>query len=297
MVYYFDMLKLSKITLFLICLFTISTPELCGQNYRWPLKIKSKLSSQFGDYREGHWHAGIDITTRGKTGYRVYAVADGYIYRIRTSFWGYGKALYLKLSDDHIAVYGHLSRFNPTIEKVIRQQQMNEDNYYQDIFFKPGEFVVKKGDYVALTGQTGSGAPHLHFEIRDRYNFPLNPLKYSYHLTDTHPPVVEYLVVKRYHRYGFGNYHDVEFLGLDGQSPDLFVSDTVTVYGQALFAVSAYDPNGGYNYSIYSVRMSLDGFEIFSFEHNRLDYSTGEQIDYVCDLELKSLVEKHKRIV
>ncbi|OQX92372.1 MAG: hypothetical protein B6D58_03225 [candidate division Zixibacteria bacterium 4484_95] len=296
MVYYFNVLKLSEITLFLFCLFIFSIPEAHGQNYLWPLNIESKLSSQFGDYRDGHWHAGIDITTRGKTGYKVYAVTDGYIYRIRTSFWGYGKALYLKLSDGCIAVYGHLTKFSPSIEKVIRQRQMNKKNYYQDIFLTANEFVVKKGDYIALTGQTGSGAPHLHFEIRDRYNFPLNPLKHYYRFTDNHPPIVEYLVVKRYHKYGSGNYHDIEFLRLDGQNPELFVKDTVAVYGQSLFAVSAYDPNNGYNYSINSGRMSLDGDEIFSFEHDRLDYSIGKQIDYVCDLELKKLVEKQNGI-
>lgn len=292
MVYYFAVLKPLKITLLLFSLFTISMPETYTQNYHWPLKIKSNLSSHFGDYRAGHWHAGIDITTRGKTGYRVCAVADGYIYRVRTSFWGYGKVLYFKLADGHIAVYGHLKRFSPAVAKIVRRRQMNEKKCYQDIFFEPGQFFVKKGDYIALTGQTGTGPPHLHFEIRDLHNFPLNPLKYSYHLSDRRFPVVEYLVIKRYHKYGLGNYYDMEFLRLDGQSPNLFVSDTLAIYGQALFAVSAYDPNNGYNYSIYSARLSLDENEIFAFEHNRLDYSTGSQIDYVHDLELKTLVEK-----
>ena len=296
MVYYFAVPKPAKISLLLFSLFTISMAETFTQNYLWPLKIRSKLSSQFGDYRAGHWHSGIDITTKGKTGYRVYAVADGYIYRVRTSFWGYGNALYLKLADGHIAVYGHLEQFSPVIDNTVRQRQMNEKKYYQDIFFEPGQFIVKKGDYIALTGQTGSGPPHLHFEIRDMHNFPLNPLKYGYSLPDSRPPVVRYLVLKRYHKYGLGNYHDMEFLPLDGQSPHFFVSDTLAIYGQALFAVSAHDPNNGYNHSVYGARVFLDENEIFALEHNRLDYSTGSQIDYVRDLELKTLVEKQNGI-
>jgi len=281
----------------LCCLLTMAIyDDNYAQNYRWPLKIKPKLSSLFGDYRADHWHSGIDITTRGKTGYKVYAIENGYISRIKTSFWGYGKALYLKLNDGRYAVYGHLQRFSPEIEEYVRRQQMKEKRYYRDINFHPGQFPVKKGGYIALSGQTGAGAPHLHFEIRNRDNITVNPLKDYYNLPDSRSPVADYIVVKRYKSYGLANYHDMEFLKLNGENPNLLVTDTVAIYGQAVFAVSAYDPNGGYNYGLYGASVILDGSEIFSFEHNHLDYSTGSQIDYVRDNSLKMLVEKNKGI-
>ena len=297
MVYYITMSKAIKISVLCCWLVIILHGGLSAQNYRWPMKIKPRLSSHFGDYRAGHWHAGIDLTTRGNIGYKLYAIANGHIYRVRTSFWGYGRALYLKLDDGRYAIYGHLQRFSPEIEEIIRRQQMREKKYYQDIYFKPGQFPVKKGDYIALSGQSGAGAPHLHFEIRNKDNIPVNPLKNIYNMNDTRPPVVDYLVIKRYKKsYGLANYHDLEFLKLDGQSRNISVADTVAVYGKTVFSVSAYDPNGGYNYCLYGGSLVLDSTQIFSFEHNRLDYDTGNQIDYVRDYSLKNLVEKYKGI-
>jgi len=290
------MLNLIKITA-LCCLLSITNySDITAQNYRRPLKIKMKLSSHFGDYRAGHWHSGIDITTKGKSGYKVYAVESGYVCRIKTSFWGYGKAMYLKLNDGRYAVYGHLQRFSPDIEEHIRYQQMKEKRYYKDIYFKPGQFSVKKGDYIALSGQTGAGAPHLHFEIRNQNNITINPLKGFYSMPDSKPPLVDYIVVKRYRSYGLANYHDMEFLKLEGEAPSFFITDTVAVYGRTVFAVSAFDPNGGYNYSLYGASLIFDSTEVFSFEHNLLDYSTGNQIDYVRDNSLKMLVEKSKGV-
>jgi hypothetical protein len=226
-----------------------------AQDYQWPLKIAPRLSSQFGDYRIGHWHAGIDITTRGKPGYKVYAVSDGYVFRVKTSYWGYGSALYLKLNDGRYAVYGHLTRFSTRIDDYVFRRQMKSKSYYQDIFFSPGEFPVKKGEYIALSGQSGSGAPHLHLEIRDEHNLPVNPLKGIFYLPDNKPPVLDYLVISRYKNPGLVSYHDYDFLPLSGRAPDYFIADTVAIYDKAVFSLSAYDPNTSFNYGIYGASM------------------------------------------
>ena len=39
---------------------------------------------------------GLDIRTNGVTGYKVFAVENGYISRIVTNYSGYGKAIYHK---------------------------------------------------------------------------------------------------------------------------------------------------------------------------------------------------------
>lgn len=290
--YYKAMKQVFKILLILVALLLISAPVTLADEYLWPLKIQPRISSRFGDFRAGHWHAGLDITTRGTVGYKVYAVADGYLYRIKASFWGYGRALYLKLDDGRYAVYGHLERFNNDVEDYLRNFQLKNRQYYQDIFFEPHQFPVKKGDYIALSGQSGAGAPHLHFEIRDKDNYPVNPLIQIYSLPDSHAPVVDYLVVKRFSKVGLANYHDQEFLKLKGQSPDYSVTDTVALYGQMALAVSAYDPDGSFYYGLYGADISLDGREIYSFRNDRLDYSSGGEINYVRDIELKAEVEK-----
>ncbi len=104
----------------------------------WPVKIQPVLSSSFAEYRSNHFHAGIDFKTWGKEGYRVYAVEDGSIVRIRTSPWFYGKAVYLKMTTGETAVYAHLSRFIPRLEEVIRKAQRKEDTYEVDVHIPEG---------------------------------------------------------------------------------------------------------------------------------------------------------------
>ena len=74
----------------------------------WPLDLDPALSSTFGETRSSAFHAGIDLKTWGRTGREVRAVAAGHVMRVRTSPWGYGRALYQKLSDGRIVVYAHL---------------------------------------------------------------------------------------------------------------------------------------------------------------------------------------------
>ncbi|MFP4192555.1 MAG: M23 family metallopeptidase, partial [Candidatus Hydrogenedentota bacterium] len=78
--------------------------------YHWPLDVDPVLTSSFGEYRTGRFHAGIDLRTYG-IGQPVRAPEDGEVVRVRTSPYGYGKALYIRLADGNTAVFAHLDRF------------------------------------------------------------------------------------------------------------------------------------------------------------------------------------------
>ena len=64
-----------------------------------PVKGTVQLTGTFGELRGNHFHAGLDI--RGGVGRPVYAIADGYVSRIRVSVSGYGQALYLEHPSGH----------------------------------------------------------------------------------------------------------------------------------------------------------------------------------------------------
>ena len=103
------------------------------------------ISSEFGirhDPFNGHlkMHKGLDFA--GPIGTEIYAVAGGVVsYAGEKS--GYGIAVEVDHGDGLVSRYGHLS-----VPKV-----------------KEGQ-VVKKGDLVALMGNTGrSTGPHLHLEV------------------------------------------------------------------------------------------------------------------------------------
>jgi hypothetical protein len=172
-----------------ICLFLIFFATPVYADYLWPLPFGKELSSSFGDWRTRHYHAGLDIRTGGAVGRPVVAPTDGYVMRLSTSYYGYGKALYFAMADGRVAVFGHLDHFRSEIEDHVAKQQIASRSYNQNLLLGAAQFRYQRGDTICFSGQTGVGAPHLHFEIRTANNEPLNPLGLDgLKVSDTQPP-------------------------------------------------------------------------------------------------------------
>jgi murein DD-endopeptidase MepM/ murein hydrolase activator NlpD len=163
--------------------------------YQYPLDNYYALAGTFGELRPGHFHSGIDIKTGGKTGAKVYATQEGYLYRIKVSPYGYGKALYLRHADGRFSVYAHLSRFLPEVEAFVEARQARDEQFEQEIYLEPNQFQFKKGELIAYSGSSGTSyGPHLHFEIRDPAERIMNALPFFKDLIkDDIPPIVKKL--------------------------------------------------------------------------------------------------------
>lgn len=99
------------------------------------------------------FHNGIDL--RAEIGTSAYATADGVVEYVGYEKGGLGKFVIVNHNLGFKTIYGHLSKY-----KV-----------------RSGD-VVKKGDLIAETGNTGlSTGPHLHYEVRF-VNSPLNPYNF-----------------------------------------------------------------------------------------------------------------------
>lgn len=177
-------------TLLLISTLTSISQEIVKDYFRSPLDIPLYLSGNFGELRSNHFHAGLDIKTQGVVGQNVYAVADGYVSRIKASPYGYGNALYITHPDGHTSVYGHLQKYNETITKLVKDYQYKKERFAVELFPTPFQLQVKKGEIVAYSGNSGgSGGPHLHFEIRNTANeHPMNPLAFGFDIKDAIKP-------------------------------------------------------------------------------------------------------------
>lgn len=162
-------------------------------SYRYPMDNHYALSGTFGELRPNHFHSGIDIKAYGKIGIPVRAVEDGYIYRLKVSPFGFGKAVYLRHLDGTYSVYAHLNRFPTEMADYIYQQQYKQKKYSQELFPDRQRFPIKKGDIIGYSGNSGSSlGPHLHFEIRDVDERILNPLQYYKQIVaDNKPPIVQ----------------------------------------------------------------------------------------------------------
>ncbi|TVT43214.1 M23 family metallopeptidase [Hymenobacter setariae] len=138
------------------------------------------LAASMGELRPNHFHGGLDIKTASVINKPVYAAADGYISRLKQSSFGYGNVLYITHPNGLTTVYGHLNEFLDPVLTELRRQQYEKQTYELELFFKPGQFPVKRGDIVAKSGNTGGSAgPHVHWEVRDGQDRQLNPLQWG----------------------------------------------------------------------------------------------------------------------
>jgi murein DD-endopeptidase MepM/ murein hydrolase activator NlpD len=165
--------------------------------YHAPIAATCPVSSSFGEYRVNHFHGGIDFSTFGEIGLPVHAVADGWVWRVRCSGSGYGRALYLRLADGRTQLTAHQERFAPAIADFVAAAQESLGRYEVDLSPPPGRLPVKRGEIVAWSGESGAGPPHLHFEMREGEdaNIGVNPRVFGFGDADTTPPVISRLVV------------------------------------------------------------------------------------------------------
>ena len=246
-----------------------------------PVKGTVQLTGTFGELRGNHFHAGLDI--RGGVGRPVYAIADGYVSRIRVSVSGYGQALYLEHPSGHTSVYGHLDRFRDDIMAFTRERQYQRESFLVDEEPTPEKFPVKQGDLIGYIGQRGYvSGPHLHFEIRDsRTERVLNPMNFGITVPDSRRPLVSLLRYYTVNERGqVLNGKDMRLQPLGGGRHGLRVDTLEVEHPTVAFAIKAYDQQDGRpnRNGIYGLKMWQD--DSLKFAYN-MDGFLGERTRYL----------------
>ncbi|MFH1699822.1 MAG: M23 family metallopeptidase [Candidatus Zixiibacteriota bacterium] len=271
-----------------------------NDSYYWPLKLQKQFSSGFGDTRPGRFHMGVDLRTGGKEGARVYAPEDGYVVRIKTSYNGYGKGLYLKGNSGRIYVFGHLQKYNWDIGTYLQKRQIESERYYQDISLESDELRIKKGDFIARSGQTGAGAPHLHFEIRDENQIPLNPLYFNVEVNDKAAPEFEAVwltCLDNYSLFEDGS-REKKFIPKKSDNSGRFViADTIVVSGRfgIKAAVSDIITSGSFTLGASKLVLYIDGKIYYAVDYRQISYD--ENFYSLLDKDTdQRKVEDYKRV-
>ena len=279
----------NSILIILLCLLTQTSQ---GQNkkensFRSPVDFPIKLAGNFGELRPDHFHSGIDIKTYGMRGKKIYAIADGYISRIKITTGGYGKAIYIHHPEAGItSVFGHLKSFSQPIKKYIIENQYNKKQHEIQLFPEPDKFPVKKGDIIAYSGNSGrSGGPHIHFEIRNLSNqHPQNPMLYDFDIEDNIPPKIFNLGVYKHN--SNKPPREKQILDVVAGPENTFRlkrQDTLHLSGSYSFGIRAFDfLNDVSNWcGIYDLKLKIDGSPIY---HHRLDEFSFSETRYINSL-------------
>ena len=305
-----------KIIVILSLLLSINPFSILAQSkpdsaYHAPLGIPLILASNFGELRPNHFHMGLDFKTNSRIGYNLYSIKEGFVSRIKVSPFGYGKVVYIDHPNGITSVYAHCSEFKGEIDSIVKATQFKEQNFEVEIF--PGDNVikVKRGEIIALSGNTGgSTAPHLHFEIRDtKTEHALNPLVYGFDIADSKKPQIRGLKVYAITKdgYRFPNKEKAKivtkgkygyYIGADQiVVPSSYCSKT----GGIGFAFDVIDKlDGAPNQcGLYGSYLIVDGDTIFGQETNRVPFESTRYVnshrDYESYIKLRKKYHKSFR--
>ncbi|SDL44984.1 Peptidase family M23 [Catalinimonas alkaloidigena] len=268
------------------------TPEVPRGYFLYPIKPgqPSQLAGSMGEIRPNHFHGGLDIKTDQRTGLPVYASAEGYVYRVRVGTSGYGNAIYLRHPNGLRTVYAHLDSFYDELADYVRAQQYNEESFEINLFPGPKEFVVKRGQIIAASGNSGSsGGPHLHFEIRDSNEAVLNPLQYGFdEVRDQVPPVFRRIALRALSTQSRinGSFGDFEAVPLR-RGHHYYLNDPVQVHGLMGLEVDIYDQqNGSANRNgVQCVEVKVDGKEVYTHHIDRFTFDQNHTINVHVNYE------------
>ncbi len=250
--------------------FTMTAQEKLPSLHR-PMNIPLVLSGNFGELRSNHFHSGLDFKTQGKTGFKIYCAADGYVSRVLVSPWGFGRAVYVvHPSLGLVTVYGHLQSFNTNINKIVKAEQYKQESFRVDMEFQPGEIPVKKGEVLAYSGNAGSsGGPHLHMDVRDlATGDALDPMPYFKSLIkDDVKPEVRAIAL-----YPHGGMVDDTIAAAYRSGDDIL--KPFTAWGKVVPGIKAYDRMTGVSniYGIKFLTLTVDGKEVYSRMIDRFSF-------------------------
>lgn len=250
-----------------------------------PFDFPILLSANFGELRPNHFHNGLDIKTQGVTGKPIHCIADGYVSRVAVLHGGYGQAIYVTHPNGLTSVYGHVISFAKNIQACVRQYQYAHETFVCDLKFQPGQFPVKKGDIIALSGNEGASAgPHLHLELRRTETGEyIDPMPYFKHLLkDSKAPVGSLIGIYPIQGKGVVNGASHKKLLAIGN-----LKQPVHAWGEIYTGISAKDYMDGTSnfYGVHSVTLYVDSVQVFNSTTDKVLPDENRMINGFTDYE------------
>ena len=255
--------------------------------FRSPLDITLILSGTFAELRSNHFHSGLDIKTQQREGLKVYAAAKGYVSRIKISHWGYGKALYITHPNGYTTVYAHLKMFSPKIEAYVKKIQYEKETFEIELFPSVEELLIDTDEIIAFSGNTGgSSGAHLHFEIRDKSERPINPMLFGVDIKDTKRPTIlsvyAYPIDENSH---VNKTNEKTKLRLIPQPDGNYTVEGIKAFGKIGFGINAYDrqDNAPNKNGVSNIQTFFNGNKNFEIDFKRFSFTETKHLNRFID--------------
>lgn len=281
-------MSFNSVAIFFLLILSLAFPVFPGET-AWPTDASTVITSSFGEYRLNHIHAGVDIKTWGHSGYKALAIDSGSVVLISVTPYGYGKRVHFRTSHDLVAVYAHLSRFAPSIEKAVQEEQKRRGRFAVDVVLPAGKLIFRKNELIGYTGSTGASSPHLHFEIRDPENNFINPLS-LYEVQDTQKPVLRSLSLTPlcYGSHVEGGFEPRVFHLRPVSKGKYRIAQPLVCWGNVGLALSSFDmANGSPNrFAVYRVQLFVDGIPVLTAGYDRFSIQQYRDIDMERDCRM-----------
>lgn len=263
--------------------------------FRPPVDIPVGLGGTFGELRPNHFHAGIDVRTNARVGLTLRSCADGYVSRVKVSPFGYGNALYIDHPNGYTTVYAHMKEFAEPIASFVKDIQYEQETFEVDIYPEPGQFQVKKGEQIGLSGNSGrSTSPHLHFEIRETESeWPVNPLFLTNWVKDDIPPVIQKLWV--YSAEQARTYQRGKSYTVSGSNGKYRLRDTLELdFSEAVFGLEAVDRHNGNsgNNDINVLELWVNGERAFEYNLKKFSFDNTRYMNAHVDYPERQAARK-----
>ncbi|MDT0685823.1 M23 family metallopeptidase [Autumnicola psychrophila] len=266
-----------------------SQPKVPQDYFENPLDVPLVLSGTFGELRSNHFHSGLDIKTQQREGLEVKSAAPGHVSRIKIQHYGYGKALYIQHPNGYTTVYGHLQSFSPEIEAFVKKQQYINESYEIELFPEAGELQVESGELVAYSGNTGgSGGPHLHFEIRDGSQRPMNPKLFGIEIQDSRKPLIKGLFAYPMDEDSHVNHSaERQKIRLIPLKDGTYTTEKLNACGKIGFGISTVDQQdmASNQNGVYKIEANLNGDNVFQLNFDRFSFSETRHLNQLIDYE------------